>query len=111
LANPKRPQEADRGQGEGSWNCPICMRPQRADEREFNSHIDFCLSRETIKEAVNDVSSFQDKDLSSAIGQPVRPALTRELKSGKATQNDAKRKHDGVHGPSDRKQKRLFFDS
>ncbi|KAF7191312.1 DNA polymerase kappa [Pseudocercospora fuligena] len=36
------------------WNCPICSLPQPADERMFNSHIDGCLSRQTIKEIVRE---------------------------------------------------------
>ncbi|RDI84492.1 hypothetical protein Vi05172_g5614 [Venturia inaequalis] len=36
------------------WDCPICQRPQPADERALNEHIDACLSRETIKEAVKE---------------------------------------------------------
>ncbi|KAK1985855.1 impB/mucB/samB family protein [Colletotrichum cereale] len=35
------------------WDCPICNRPQAPDERQFNEHIDFCLSRQTIREAVH----------------------------------------------------------
>ena len=34
------------------WTCPICSRPQEANDRDFNSHVDFCLSRQTIKDAV-----------------------------------------------------------
>jgi DNA polymerase kappa len=34
------------------WPCPICTLPQPPDDVSFNSHIDFCLSRQTIKEAV-----------------------------------------------------------
>ncbi|KAI1436826.1 hypothetical protein GGR50DRAFT_648511 [Xylaria sp. CBS 124048] len=34
------------------WDCPICGRPQLADERCFNDHLDSCLSRETIRAAV-----------------------------------------------------------
>lgn len=38
------------------WDCPICMRPQAPAEREFNEHIDLCLSRSTIREAVQESS-------------------------------------------------------
>ncbi|KAF2402791.1 DNA/RNA polymerase [Trichodelitschia bisporula] len=38
-----------------SWACPICNRPQPADERALNEHIDLCLSRETIREVVRSV--------------------------------------------------------
>ncbi|TVY47775.1 DNA polymerase kappa [Lachnellula occidentalis] len=38
------------------WDCPICMRPQAASEKEFNEHIDLCLSRQTIRDAVQENS-------------------------------------------------------
>lgn len=38
------------------WPCPICARPQPPVDKDFNSHIDFCLSRQTIKEAVEQPS-------------------------------------------------------
>ena len=38
------------------WYCPICARPQAADDREFNDHIDYCLSRQTIKEVARAAS-------------------------------------------------------
>ena len=34
------------------WDCPICLGPQPAEDAAFNQHVDFCLSKETIKEAV-----------------------------------------------------------
>lgn len=35
------------------WACPICSRSQPAgNDKAFNAHIDYCLSRQTIKEAV-----------------------------------------------------------
>jgi len=34
-----------------AWACPICGLPQPAQDREFNDHIDYCLSKQTIKEA------------------------------------------------------------
>ncbi|KAI4192785.1 MAG: hypothetical protein LQ346_004153, partial [Caloplaca aetnensis] len=34
------------------WHCPICNRPQLASDKDFNEHVDFCLSRQTIREAV-----------------------------------------------------------
>jgi len=41
---------------EKPWTCPICARPQSASEKDFNDHIDFCLSKQTIKEAAKDLS-------------------------------------------------------
>ena len=47
--SPVKPQrQAD----EKIWDCPICLKPQASNDRHFNEHIDFCLSREIIKEAV-----------------------------------------------------------
>ncbi|KAF2140859.1 uncharacterized protein K452DRAFT_351608 [Aplosporella prunicola CBS 121167] len=39
-----------------AWDCPICQRPQPANDRAFNSHIDFCLSRDEIKATVRQVN-------------------------------------------------------
>ena len=64
------------------WECPVCTRPQQADDRTFNDHVDFCLSRHAIKEAVESVSNVS--------AEPSR-----------------KRKSECV--ASDPRQKRLFF--
>lgn len=48
---PKRNSAAPKEEEEW-WDCPICSRPQPADERQFNEHIDLCLSRQTIRDAV-----------------------------------------------------------
>jgi len=47
VSNPAKEKEE-----EELWDCPICRRPQTAEERSFNEHIDACLSRETIRDAV-----------------------------------------------------------
>lgn len=69
LPNPKRDsspkQEAVR------WNCPICGRGQEAEDRAFNDHIDHCLSRKTIKEAVQATSIDREPLLASHHLQPV----------------------------------------
>ena len=36
------------------WYCPICSRPQQPEERLLNEHIDLCLSRQTIRDALQD---------------------------------------------------------
>ncbi|EFX01985.1 DNA-directed polymerase [Grosmannia clavigera kw1407] len=53
TANPKSETGLHREQ-ERWWNCPVCFRPQSADEKEFNDHMDACLSRRTILEAVQE---------------------------------------------------------
>jgi DNA polymerase kappa len=79
------------------WDCPICMRPQAAAEKEFNEHIDLCLSRRTIREALQDTSTVKG-DLHSIRGTP----NTKRPKS----QSGEKRRR-GV--TTDPKQKRLCF--
>jgi DNA polymerase kappa len=62
VPNPKRNEPEDEEEGEEeTWDCPICMRPQPANDREFNDHVDLCLSRGTIKEAVRDTDPDRDK--------------------------------------------------
>ncbi|KAF2703902.1 DNA/RNA polymerase [Pleomassaria siparia CBS 279.74] len=41
----------------GKWPCPVCTLPQAPDDVSFNSHIDFCLSRQTIKEVVQSTTT------------------------------------------------------
>ncbi|KAJ5935850.1 hypothetical protein N7466_005397 [Penicillium verhagenii] len=43
------------------WDCPICGRAQVADDRVFNDHVDFCLSRQTIREAIRDTSKTPEE--------------------------------------------------
>lgn len=69
------------------WDCPICLRPQAAEDRSFNAHVDYCLSKETIREAVK--GSHEPTPEPSPSLQPQR-----------------KRRPDLE---SDSRQKRLFF--
>jgi DNA polymerase kappa len=36
------------------WPCPVCSKPQLANEKALNDHIDFCLSKSTIVEVARD---------------------------------------------------------
>ncbi|KAG4279504.1 DNA polymerase kappa subunit [Fusarium proliferatum] len=74
------------------WDCPICSRPQTADERQFNEHIDLCLSRQTIREAVQ------------ADGPSIKRDPTPEMKKPRMTEK--KRGRPKVPDP---KQRQLFF--
>lgn len=53
LTKAEDKEEQSVGEAE-RWPCPICSVPQAPDDTSFNSHIDFCLSRQTIKEAVKE---------------------------------------------------------
>lgn len=92
--NPKR--EASSLEPEEWWDCPICSRPQATDERLFNDHIDLCLSRQTIRDAV------QRDSVRSSTSTPDTPAPKR-LKSG------GEKKRGRASTPADPKQKKLFF--
>ena len=72
------------------WDCPICLRPQEASEKEFNEHIDLCLSRQTIRDVVQETST---------------PVIQRNHEPApKRAKNDR-----GKDKTGDLKQKRLFF--
>jgi DNA polymerase kappa len=72
------------------WDCPICMRPQPTNEREFNEHIDLCLSRQTIRDVVQETAERE-------------PTLvTKKIKLGNEKGRDK-------NGKADPKQRRLFF--
>ena len=55
--------KAESGSATGGlqWTCPICNKPQVANYREFNEHVDFCLSKQAIKEAVKNVPDLSER--------------------------------------------------
>jgi DNA polymerase kappa len=97
LPNPKK--ESDPTAEEEWWDCPICLRPQATSEREFNEHIDLCLSRQTIREAVQ--ATAQGEQQVSREGTP-------DLKKAK-NRASQKRKDRGPVVAGDPKQRRLCF--
>ena len=92
--SPTKPDDTA-GEQEQFWDCPVCMAPQEANDKAFNDHIDTCLSRQTIKDAVADTAMLATT--SSAAETIKRP------KSG-----PGKRKGTIAVG-DDRRQKRRFF--
>lgn len=97
LPNPKK--ESDLPHEEEWWDCPICLRPQATSEKEFNTHIDLCLSRQTIREVVQATS--QDE-------QQVSRERMHDLKTGRnGVAQKRKDRRSMVAG--DPKQKRLCF--
>ncbi|KAM0418679.1 hypothetical protein ACHAPT_012376 [Fusarium lateritium] len=88
VPNPVKEQAAE----EEWWDCPICSRPQAADERQFNEHIDLCLSRQTIRDAVQED------------GPPPRRDTTPESKKPRVAE-----KKRGRPRAVDPRQKQLFF--
>ncbi|KAI0182744.1 hypothetical protein EV127DRAFT_354258 [Xylaria flabelliformis] len=80
------------------WDCPICARPQPADERRFNDHLDSCLSRQTIRDAVQ-------RDTTESPPLPLEPPTVKRIKSSSSTE----KKRGRSAGPDDPRQKKLFF--
>lgn len=96
YAKPAEPEEDE------WWDCPICSRSQAANEKEFNVHIDLCLSRQAIKEAVHDekrVSSL-DREREKESHTPIRPEAKR-VKTGSKEQ---------AKGKNAKTQSKLSFD-
>jgi DNA polymerase kappa len=90
------------------WNCPICGFPQPGNDNDaFNSHIDFCLSRQTIKEAVatNNEHDLSREDSCDSGGGDGGSNQRRHTKRKAVTMAGA------AGGPvlADRRQKKLFF--
>jgi DNA polymerase kappa len=85
---------------EEQWTCPICSLPQAPNDATFNAHIDFCLSKQTIKEAVKSTA-------------PIVPKMEKQSSVSKIIPKKGKRgrpKNDP--GPSDqqaREKRRAFF--
>jgi DNA polymerase kappa len=81
------------------WDCPICSVPQPANDGDFNAHIDHCLSKQTIKEAV--AASIPAAELERSTPEvPSRPRSAAGTKR-KAT--------NGTPSESGQRQKKLFF--
>ncbi|KAF2202587.1 DNA/RNA polymerase [Delitschia confertaspora ATCC 74209] len=85
------------------WICPICSLPQPPDDKEFNSHIDFCLSRQTIKEAVK--ATVPDEKAISPM--PVKQNSTSVKGRGKR----GRLRNDKAAVEQGREKRRAFFSS
>ena len=73
VPNPKKGNTPE----EEWWDCPICMRPQAPREKEFNEHIDLCLSRGTIRDAVQETAESVTRDHTPA-PPPAKKARGRD---------------------------------
>ncbi|KAL9614540.1 MAG: hypothetical protein Q9167_000990 [Letrouitia subvulpina] len=88
------------------WHCPICLRPQKlANEKEVNSHVDSCLSRQTIREVVadGDIAESGEKDGGEGKGGAV---LAERENPGKGR---GKRKNGGNGDGMGGRNKKFFF--
>ncbi|KAF2022007.1 DNA-directed polymeras-like protein kappa [Aaosphaeria arxii CBS 175.79] len=89
---------------EEHWICPICSLPQSPDDTTFNSHIDYCLSRQTIKEAVKETTpSLVSPQKPQASSSSVKPVPS----SKKGKRGRSKNEASGLD--KDREKRRAFF--
>jgi DNA polymerase kappa len=102
---------------ETTWNCPICTLPQPANNNALNSHIDYCLSKQTIREAVagNVGGDLPREDLSRGGGE-AGPGSQQRGRAGKRkaaeAARDLKGRDFGGAGGVEKggRQRRLVFD-
>lgn len=98
------PKKKDAPPPEELWDCPICSRPQPADERQFNEHIDLCLSRQTIRDAVQ-----EDIGGSSSAAATTSRGTTPEASSKRVKTGGAEKKRGRPAAAADPRQKKLSF--
>ncbi|KAL8417882.1 hypothetical protein RB594_001485 [Gaeumannomyces avenae] len=77
------------------WDCPICGRPQSPNDKEFNEHIDACLSRQAIRDTVQQ----ETRERSASEVPAPEPKRAKSLTERKRTRG----------GSADPRQKRLCF--
>lgn len=68
-----------------AWACPICGMPQTAQDKAFNDHIDYCLSRQTIKDVARDASPPEERRMNNGTadtrnGKRKGPAIDKEVR-------------------------------
>ena len=93
---------------EETWSCPICALPQPNNDNDaFNSHVDFCLSKQTIREAVagNHAQDLRREDSCNSNGGDAGP-IQQSLGKRKAATTASTTRSTFV---SDKRQKRLSF--
>ena len=79
LPNPRRGNEESQGVNQ-QWDCPICSNPQPANDKDFNNHIDYCLSKQTIKDAVHESSPVPSPQPHSESGTHAKTSAKAGIK-------------------------------
>ena len=80
------------------WQCPICNIPQAPDDASFNAHIDFCLSKQTIKEAVKSTTpplSARERQASASKSMPKKGKRGRPRNDTLPSEQEAREKRRG----------------
>ncbi|EMD65610.1 hypothetical protein COCSADRAFT_86898 [Bipolaris sorokiniana ND90Pr] len=76
------------------WQCPICNIPQPPDDASFNAHIDFCLSKQTIKDVVKSTAPLPatDKQSSAPKSMPKKGKRGRPRNESLPSEQEAREK-------------------
>ncbi|RMD44230.1 hypothetical protein DV735_g924, partial [Chaetothyriales sp. CBS 134920] len=89
------------------WDCPVCGFSQPANDRDFNMHLDLCLSRQTIKETVAEslppIAAAVGYNGAAAGSGRIQPSAGQKRKGGHTAGPDV----DTATRPP--RQKKLFF--
>lgn len=98
---------------EEMWDCPVCGLAQVADERSFNAHIDTCLSKGAIKEALKTEESKTTDNLSLAPSDNIHTkkrshSARAGSSSGSATGTSRGKKMGGSDSASKRARRPFF---
>ncbi|KAI1341198.1 impB/mucB/samB family protein [Xylariaceae sp. FL0016] len=111
VPNPTKAAPSVEPEEEEWWDCPICSRPQPTDERQFNEHIDQCLSRQTILETVQRESKSNSPAPTTAHHPHHSPgSASAPLQSKRPkTSGGEKKRGRPPSGAGDPRQKKLFF--
>ncbi|KAH7126947.1 DNA polymerase kappa [Dendryphion nanum] len=93
------------------WICPICTLPQPPNDSTFNSHIDFCLSRQTIKEAVKSTTATTHTTATSTNSPtpPLNPHTKPAPAKRKGKRGRPKQSEPPIPDPEAHKKRRAFF--
>lgn len=86
------------------WTCPICSLPQTPDDASFNAHIDFCLSKQTIKEVVQAAKPVHHQP-QQALAESKSSASVKSVQKGKR----GRPKKEGVELDERAREKRRAF--
>ncbi|KAF8439189.1 putative DNA-directed polymerase kappa [Terfezia claveryi] len=79
----KEPREQLQEHEQEQWRCPICNQSMAPDDRIFNEHIDWCLSREAIRDVVKESSSSNSQE--AVTSPPPKRLKTMEKKKPTGT--------------------------
>ncbi|KAK3319959.1 hypothetical protein B0T19DRAFT_493164 [Cercophora scortea] len=106
--SPSKNKQQNEPPEEEWWDCPICARPQTADERLFNEHIDLCLSRQAIRDTVQQDASLaqQQQQQGDRVTPPDSGTTIKKGTTAAAKERKRARRDDAVADP---RQKKLCF--